>query len=140
VALLVALSLSGTLRPRELDAPRVFPWDEAAAHVLARASPADALVVSHPAGIVPFEHYARAHPRRADAPELTWPSRGDAHVLRTPPLPDMRERVLSRRRVWFVLFGEQAESRALRDELESKGYRRAEDLDLEGVRILLLER
>jgi mannosyltransferase len=140
VVVLLALSLSGTLRPRPRDPPKAFPWDDVAAHVLDRASARDALVFSHPTGIVPFEHHARGHPRGAEAPGLVWPAPGDAHTLRTPALSSMLEPLGAHRRVWFVLFGEQEESKALRAALEERGHAPAEDIDLDGVRVLRYER
>lgn len=140
VAVLLVLSLSGTLQPRERDHPMAYQWDEVPDHVLDRAGPADALVFSQAAGVVAFDHHARGHPRLSERPRQVWPLPGDPVAVRPPTLASMLEPLQAHRRVWFVLFAETEESKALRAALEERGYAPTQDAAFGDIRVLPYER
>jgi mannosyltransferase len=137
IALLLALSLTGTLQPRDRDHPMAFRWDEVPPYLLARAHPDDGLVFSQAAGTVAFDHHARGHPRAGERPRLVWPLPGDPVAVRPPALAEMLEPLAARPRVWFVLFAETDESRRLRAALEERGLRRADEVAFGDIRVVL---
>jgi mannosyltransferase len=120
---IVALSLSGTLRPERWDLPPAYRNDELAGHVLSRAQPDDALVFSFSANLVPFDYHWRALGYPRDAAVVVEPLPHDPLGYERGAWPDRRplaDRLRDRRRVWFILSGEQGEVRAAREALASE--------------------
>jgi mannosyltransferase len=142
-AVVVALSLSGTLRPERGDPPASYQSDDLARHVLSRARRGDALVFSLSAHLVPFEYHWRALGFPPDVADVIEPAPHDPLGSERDHWADRRplaERIADRQRVWFVLAGEQGEAHAAREAFAREAVLLEEKTFDWGYTVMLYER
>jgi 4-amino-4-deoxy-L-arabinose transferase-like glycosyltransferase len=85
LAIVVALAMRGTASwYRQMYEPALQDWRSATQQILTQARPGDGLIIYHGFVVFPYEHYRELTHGSREVPELAYPLRSDASILRDP--------------------------------------------------------